>query len=199
MDVHDNDNVWTAKHYVFQLATGFEMKMLLSIAGTIVAFVEGFYSQMVWGFLLLFALDFISGIMKSIKNGVPITSKRLRESVTKLGAYMILITALIIASKFEQSFVPIVTVTYYYFMFTELKSIVENAEALGVKISPLLKHKVDEKVSEYSESTKRIEVTTLTKPDEPEEVIKVIETTEIVDSSNVVLSTGTEETSKLDK
>lgn len=153
MDVHDNDNVWTVKHYIYQLAMGFEWKMLLSIAGTIIAFVEGFYSQLIWGFLVLFCLDFISGILKSVKKGTPISSKRLRESVTKLGAYMILITALIIASRYEQSFVPIVTVTYYYFMFTELKSIVENVEELGVNVSPLLKMNVNERISKYSETT----------------------------------------------
>jgi phage-related holin len=62
---------------------------------------------------------------------------------------MVLITALIVASKFENSFVPVVTVVYYYFIFTELKSIIENVEEMGVKVPSFLKGKVDFKLEEY--------------------------------------------------
>lgn len=141
--------VGTVRHYVEQLATGFEHKIVLSVIGAVIAKIEGFYGDLVWGFLILFCLDLISGIWKSKKNGIPISSKRLRDSVTKLGAYMVLVTALIVASKFENSFVPVVTVTYYYFIFTELKSIIENVEEMGVKIPSFLKGKVNHKVEEY--------------------------------------------------
>jgi toxin secretion/phage lysis holin len=141
--------VGTVRHYIEQLATNFEYKIVLSILGAVVAKLEGFYGQLMWGFLILFCLDFISGIWKSKKKGIPISSRRLRDSVTKLGAYMVLITALIVASKFENSFVPVVTVVYYYFIFTELKSIIENVEEMGVKVPSFLKGKVDFKLEEY--------------------------------------------------
>ena len=145
------------KHYVYQLASGFEMKALCSIVAAIVTKMEGFYGELLWGFLALFGLDLITGIVKSIKNGVPISSRRLRDSVTKLGAYMILLTALIVTSKYEASFQPIVAVTYYYFIFTEFKSILENVEEMGVKLPPVLKSKVQQQVEEVKETVETIE------------------------------------------
>lgn len=150
MDVYyDNrGDEGTVRHYIEQLGSGFEWKMILSVAGTLVAMVNGFYGELVWGFLALFSMDLVSGVMKSKHLEIPITSKRLRGSVTKLGAYMMLITALIITSKFEPAFIPIITITYYYFMFTELKSIFENVEQLGVAIPTILKATVDLKLKE---------------------------------------------------
>lgn len=138
----------TVRHYLGQLAHGFEWKVIFSFFGTVIAYVEGFYSNLLWGFLGLFVLDLITGVMKSRYNNVPITSKRLRESVVKLGAYMVLLTALIITSKHEPSFGAIVTSCYYYFMFTELKSVMENAREMGVKIPDLLNSRVNSKLSE---------------------------------------------------
>jgi toxin secretion/phage lysis holin len=140
--------VGTMRHYFEQLASGFEYKIVLSIIGAIIAKIEGFYGELVWGFLALFCLDLVSGIWKSKKKGIPISSRRLRDSVSKLGAYMVLMTALIVASKYEPSFLPIVTVTYYYFMFTELKSIIENVEEIGVKIPKFLRQEVNSKVED---------------------------------------------------
>lgn len=140
--------VGTMRHYLEELATGFQYKITLSVIGAVIAKLEGFYGQLLWGFLALFCLDLFSGIMKSKKNGIPISSRRLRDSVTKLGAYMVLITALIIAGKYEPSFEPVVTVTYWYFMFTELKSIIENAEEMGAKVPTFVKEKVLSKLGE---------------------------------------------------
>lgn len=126
------------KHYIAQLADGFGWKAVLSIGGTIVSAIEGFYSPLIWGFLLLFLLDLVTGISKSLKNGVPITSSRLRNSVVKLGGYMVLLTALVILSKYQAEVVPMITLAYYYFMFTEVKSIFENVQEMGVKLPGFL-------------------------------------------------------------
>ncbi len=149
--------VGTVRHYLAQLATGFEYKFTMSAIGAVLSLISGFYGSLLWGFLALFTLDLLTGIMKSFKNGVPISSKRLRDSVTKLGAYMVLITALIIASKYENSFVPIVTVAYYYFIFTELKSIIENAREMGVKIPNFLSHRVDSKIQDLEQDMERLD------------------------------------------
>lgn len=144
------------KHYIQQLIEGFSWKILVSLSGALITAIDGFYGVMIWGFLSLFTLDLITGIMKSKYNGIAITSRRLRDSVVKLGAYMVLITALIIAGKFESSFIPIVTVAYYYFIFTELKSIIENAEEMGVKVPLFIINKVNEKTDEYDSESDSI-------------------------------------------
>jgi toxin secretion/phage lysis holin len=143
----------TVKHYMVQLADGFEWKILSSIGISIVTWVSGFYGDLLWAFLGLFALDLVSGIMKSKYNGIPIVSKKLRASVTKLGAYMVLVTSLIIAGKFEPAFVHITSVCYYYYCFTELKSILENVGEMGVKIPSFLTGTVNAKIEQYDKDS----------------------------------------------
>jgi phage-related holin len=46
----------------------------------------------------------------------------------------------------ETQFVPVVTLAYYYFIFTEFKSIIENVEEMGLKVPGFLKSKVDEQI-----------------------------------------------------
>lgn len=128
------DGEGTVRHYLEQLIMGFEHKIVFSAVGTIISTLTGFYGDLVWGFIALFVLDLISGILKSRKNNIPISSRRLRDSVTKLAAYMVLITALIIAGHYEPEFQPVITGAYYYFMFTELKSIFENVEEMGLHL-----------------------------------------------------------------
>jgi len=127
------------RYYFSQAVSGIEVKAPLSIVLAAIAVAEGFYTSLIWGFLALFAIDLLTGVLKSYKNGVPITSKRLRESVIKLGGYMFLITALIIASKYEATFAPVVKGVYIYFMLTEFKSIIENVEEMGVKVPQIVK------------------------------------------------------------
>lgn len=161
------DGEGTVKHYFNELMVGFEYKSILSMFGATATAITGFYSDLIWGFIALFALDLVSGVLKSKKKGIPISSRKLRDSVTKLGAYMVLITALIIAGHYEPQFRAVVTGAYYYFMFTELKSIFENVEEMGLRlpsaISSLIntkiiendpdgaKHKDDEKKKEENE------------------------------------------------
>ncbi|AYP68607.1 toxin secretion/lysis holin [Exiguobacterium phage vB_EalM-132] len=156
----------SVKHYVGQIAVSYEWKLGLSVIGTIIAYIEGFYGSLVWVFLGLFLIDLVTGIMKSKHNGVPITSKRLRSSVNKLGAYMLLITALIITSKAEPAFMPIVTGAYYYFIFIEFKSIIENVEEMGVTIPEFIKSFVNNKLGGHLGGT---QTTTPTTP--PTEVV----------------------------
>lgn len=136
------------KHYIAELSHGFWWKAILSSIGAFVATVNGFYGELVWGFLSLFCIDWITGVLKSLHNGIPFSSKRLRASVTKLGAYMLAITALIISSHYEPSFRSVVDVCYYYIIFTELKSILENVQELGVKLPTLVKKKVDDQLDD---------------------------------------------------
>jgi len=138
----------TVKYYIAKSFDGFSWKFGLSLLLSAITWIEGFYGAILWVFIGMFALDLLSGILRSRHQGIPISSHRLRYSVTKLGAYMILITALLFASSIETSFVPIVTVVYYYCIFTEFKSIVENVSAMGVKVPALLSGKIDYKIKE---------------------------------------------------
>jgi toxin secretion/phage lysis holin len=141
------------KHYFIQIISGFEWKILSSIISTIITLIAGFYSPLIWGFLGLFSIDFITGIIKSLVKGVPISSKRLRNSVTKLLSYMLLITSLIIASHYEESFLPVVTCSYYYFMYTELRSIIENSKEIGVKIPAVLDEEINRRTDTKEEES----------------------------------------------
>lgn len=145
INMYERGGEGLVKYYGAQLVNGFEWKAIASIIGTVISAIEGFYGSILWAFLALFALDLITGIMKSHRKGVPITSRRLRDSVVKLGSYMILITALIITGKYEQSFVAVTTTAYYYFIFTELKSIMENVGEMGVNIPQFLKADVEQR------------------------------------------------------
>lgn len=145
--LYSNDD--GARYYLAQLMDGFLWKSTVSIFGTLVSYLQGFYGNLVWGFLILFSLDFITGIIKSRYKGIPFSSKRLRDSVAKLASYMVLVTALIITSRYEPSFQPVVTITYYYMMFTELKSILENVQETGVEVPEFLKSKVEFKLKEF--------------------------------------------------
>lgn len=142
------------KHYISTMTDDFQTKIMVSVFGTLITALTGFYGAVLWGFLGLFIADLLTGIMKSIHKGIKITSKRLRDSVVKLGSYMILITALIITSKYETSFAPVVTIAYYYFMFTELKSIIENVQEMGVKIPTFIMSSVNEKIEKYDKDEK---------------------------------------------
>lgn len=121
-------------HYLEKLSQGAEYKLILSMLFSIITFIEGFYGSMIWVLSAFIILDFISGIWKSIINGQRIISSKLRSSVTKVASYIILITALIIAGNLDPVFIPLVTVAYYYCIFTEFKSILENLEAMGLKV-----------------------------------------------------------------
>ncbi len=186
LELYNQGGEGLIRYYTAQLANGFEWKVIASIVGTTISIIEGFYGSILWAFLALFCFDLITGIMKSVKNGVPITSRRLRDSVVKLGSYMILITALIITSKFEKSFSPVVTTVYYYFIFTELKSIMENVGEMGVKVPGFLKETVDQRTG--SEETTKIKET----PNEKVTTSTKYEV-EVVPEDNKIVNRTTEE------
>lgn len=71
-------------------------------------------------------LDFISALMVAIKFKVPITSKKMRDTVGKSASYML---ALIVAHIFELQFmplIPIMSIVACFIASAEAKSIYEN-------------------------------------------------------------------------
>jgi len=142
-------------YYIEQLLKGSEYKFVLSVAFSIITLIEGFYGTLIWALIGFLAIDFITGVWKSLNIGVKISSKRLRESVTKVASYMLLITTLIIAGKVESTFIPLVTMAYYYCMFTEVKSILENLEAMGLKVPGMFTEKLENFMSALGVGTKK--------------------------------------------
>ncbi|MNI29036.1 Holin family protein [compost metagenome] len=139
------------RHHLAHLVDGYAWKIPLSILGAVITAIEGFYGTLIWLFWFAFCMDLLTGILKSHKNHVPITSKRLRDSVYKLAGYMILITTLIVLSRYQAEVVPLVTWTYYFFIFTEIKSIFENVKEMGVNLPKFLKTFADGKLAELDE------------------------------------------------
>ena len=75
---------------------------------------------------IFIAVDFISAIWVTRRNGEAITSKKMRDSVGKTGSYML---AILVAHIFELQFMPAIPVMKIISLFiasAELKSIYEN-------------------------------------------------------------------------
>lgn len=130
-------------HYIMQLVENSFYKLILSVAFTVITFLKGFYGELMLGLAAFLVIDFITGVWRSISLGQKISSKRLRESVTKAGTYFLLVTTLIVASKIESTFLPFVTIAYYYCIFTEMKSILENLQELGLEIPKAVNDKIE--------------------------------------------------------
>ena len=141
----------SVRHYLSSILDGIEWKVVISAIGAAVAAIGDFYTPYLWGFLTLYVLDFFSGILKSKHKGIPISSRRMRDSVTKLAAYMVLITSIIIASSYQEDLAFMVPGLYVYFMVTELKSIKENVEEMGIKLPLFASKAIDRKLEEEDE------------------------------------------------
>lgn len=88
-------------------------------------------------FLALFIIDLVLGVLKG-KFVEGISSEKLRLSVPKFCAYIgmalmcYLLDCLILTST-DISYSPITLLALIFFCITEIKSIIENAQILGVK------------------------------------------------------------------
>lgn len=88
------------------------------------------YFQPIWISLLIIGVfigfDVITALMRAYKNGIPIRSKRLRDTIGKSTAYMI---ALMVSHLFQlhfMSIVPLLEIVAVFIASAELKSIMEN-------------------------------------------------------------------------
>lgn len=94
---------------------------------------------------VLVTADWITGILASVINNVPLTSTRMKRTVIKITGYSI---ALIVAHEITISLLPGFEAAFFatfYIASTELKSLDENMEKLfGVSILGYLSKKIDE-------------------------------------------------------
>ena len=109
---------------------------------TLLAYFSPIYS-LVMAILLLISLDWVTGIWAAFKIGQPITSFKLRRTLTKTVVYSLaIITGLvfekemvkffaeglysILGTNFQETDFPIVKIIALYIGATEFKSIIEN-------------------------------------------------------------------------
>lgn len=102
---------------------------------------------------ILVAADWLTGILASVINGVPLTSVRMKRTVIKITGYSI---ALIVAHEVSLTLLNGFQATYFatfYIASTELKSLDENMEKLfGFSILGFLSKQVDQKTDQKEES-----------------------------------------------
>ena len=87
-------------------------------------FTPAFPMMMAIGFFLL--MDFITGIMAAKKRGEPISSKKMRPTVTKGIGYMV---AILVAHVFQKNFltdIEVLKIVAGLIAFIEVKSLDEN-------------------------------------------------------------------------
>lgn len=94
--------------------------------------------------LVLITLDMVTGILAARKQGVPITSKALKRSISKLFLYEIAILMSFVTEQYLLSGeVPVLKMITAFIGLTELKSVLENIEIInGNKIFSALIEKL---------------------------------------------------------
>jgi hypothetical protein len=114
-------------------------------------------SDMVHVMLIFLALDTVSGIWASIKEGNKLESHKLRKTVLKFLWYTIgVMAAYMMEHTFKLAWTSLASITAGFICFVELKSIFENVtritnEPIFQRILKLLKRKSSETISEITD------------------------------------------------
>jgi len=114
-------------------------------------------AEMVHVMLIFLALDTISGIWASLKEGGKLESNKLRKTVLKFMWYTIAVmSAWMMEHTFKLSWTSIASLTAGFICFVELKSIFENVtritnEPIFKRILKLLKKKSTETITEITD------------------------------------------------
>lgn len=120
-----------------------------SQAGGFIAFIIAFISpifpaMIATGFLI--GADTISGIMKSRKKKIPITSRKLSNVLTKMVLYQLLIVSAHLCETYLVEELPFVKLVLGAIALVEFKSILENAsEYLGKDVVKAILEKLGRK------------------------------------------------------
>lgn len=102
---------------------------IIWLGGFLIAFTAPIQELMIaTGVIIL--IDFIFGISAAVKNKVPITSKRMSNTVTKLIAYNLLIISAYLMQLYFLKRLPVVEMTTGFIGVIELLSIGENFSKL---------------------------------------------------------------------
>ncbi|GGE28243.1 phage holin family protein [Sphingobacterium cellulitidis] len=120
------------------------------------------YFTPIWISLLIIGIfigiDVITALMRAHKNGIPIRSKRLRDTIGKGTAYMI---ALMVSHMFQLHFMPVVPLLEIVAVFiatAELKSIMENlGDVTNLDFWTYIKERLSGTNKNYSKDDDQIE------------------------------------------
>lgn len=81
--------------------------------------------------IFLLIIDLITGIWKSLKIGVPITARKLGETVTKMILYMFgIVCAYVVQHNIAQEAIKVMLIFSTLISVREFKSIIENIEII---------------------------------------------------------------------
>lgn len=148
----------TLKHYVEEIANSAFSKSIISffISFTSVTFQEG-DSMVLIGLLLLVIMDCITGVLGAHRAGIPVTSKKLGMTISKIFVYFTLIVAfklsdMILGRPFG---FELATFCTGWMALTELYSIMENSEKLGFPLPNKIVRLIKGKILEYNEDIKK--------------------------------------------
>ena len=84
-------------------------------------------------------LDFITGILKAYKKEGKILSSKLRDGgFKKCGIILVCIMSLGLSELFSDTYFIISNGVLCYYVYTEIVSVTENLNALGIPLPPIL-------------------------------------------------------------
>ncbi|MBE7015563.1 MAG: phage holin family protein [Ruminococcaceae bacterium] len=103
---------------------------------------EGFsinYGILLWVLIAFIVADFFTGIFRAYKNDGRVNSSKLRNGgFKKCGIIFVIVLGYVLSVTFnDKNFVIYHSIQAYY-IYTELVSILENLEDLGVKLPKIL-------------------------------------------------------------
>ena len=148
--------------YLFSL-TQFSSWLAFVVVGPLVAFVEKFVFND-WNYLkflmVVVALDFITGVTRSWKAGIPITSKGWRDTVSKIIQYSAFLICTHVTIHFEVDGQPLMPFdwindsAYVFLIAIEIKSVYENIVAINGNLDflkPIIK-KIEQFITKNPQS-----------------------------------------------
>lgn len=131
------------KHYLAQIQDAWPVKLAVAGVSAGVEYVlpTDALKALATGLLVLIVADWLTGLLASVKERVPITSSRMREGVIKHVGYALLVIASSAMSRVLDTYLngvqftpAILAAMLAYLCATEFKSVVENAGRMGVRV-----------------------------------------------------------------
>lgn len=149
-----------AKHYLAQLQDAWAVKLAVAGAAAGLEYIlpTDVLKSSATALLVLIVIDWLTGILASVKESVRITSARMREGVIKHIGYALLVIAASVMFRTLDSYLAGVQLTpaalavmLVYLGATEFKSVLENLGRMGVKVPKWARSFARAMVKKFSE------------------------------------------------
>ena len=97
------------------------------------------YGVFLWVVVAFIAADFVTGILRAYKNDGRVNSSKLRDGgFKKCGIIFVILLGYVLSLTFGDTNLMIYHSVQAYYIYTELISILENLDDLGVKLPRIL-------------------------------------------------------------